>query len=147
MGLAGGIKKRKEKAPHFSPPYWKKILIFRPKCIPISSMSFITIYTTHASEAAAQNIVDGLIERRLIACANVFAIQSAYWWEGAVAREGEWVALVKTIPEHWEAVRDWVEAAHPYDLPCIMRTEVSANRAYEDWIRESVRPPAETKKP
>ncbi len=101
-------------------------------------MSFISIYITHPDETTAQKIADALIQQKLVACANIFPIQSAYWWQGEVARETEWVSLVKTIPEFWENVCQEVSAKHPYEVPCIMRTEVSANEAYEDWIRHSV---------
>ncbi len=101
-------------------------------------MSFISIYITNQDAAAAQIIADHLIEHKLVACANLFPIKSAYWWQGSVAKEEEWVALVKTVPEKWPQVCEIVESIHPYDTPCIMKTEVEANLAYENWIRESV---------
>ncbi len=101
-------------------------------------MSFISIYITNKDEAAAQSIADHLIERKVVACANLFPIKSAYWWKGEIAKEEEWVALVKTVPEKWGHVCEIVENIHPYETPCIMKTEVEANLAYENWIRESV---------
>lgn len=102
-------------------------------------MSFISIYITNENEVEAQKIADALMEQRLIACANLFPIQSVYWWQGAIQKEGEWVALVKTVGENWQAVQDLVEQLHPYEVPCMMKTEVSANAAYEQWIRNSVK--------
>ena len=101
-------------------------------------MSFHIVYITHESEAAARQLTEVLLGEKLIACANLFPITSAYWWQGAVARESEWVSIVKTIPENWMALQARVEALHPYDVPCIMRLEANANAAYEKWIRDSV---------
>lgn len=75
----------------------------------------------------------------MIACANLLPIQSMYWWQGEIAREGEWVSLVKTIPEHWDTLVKVVNELHPYEVPCILKIEVTANDAYEQWIRESVK--------
>jgi periplasmic divalent cation tolerance protein len=45
-------------------------------------MAFLMFYVTHADEAAARRLADQLLERRLIACANIHPVSSAYWWEG-----------------------------------------------------------------
>ena len=102
-------------------------------------MSFIIIYITHKNEASAKTIVDQLVNEKLVACGNLFPIQSAYWWQGAVQNENEWVSIVKTIPEFWEKVKSKVEEIHPYEVPCIMKIEAEANEKYEKWIRESVK--------
>ncbi len=98
-------------------------------------MAFIAIYITNPNTETAQKIVQHLLEKKLVACANIFPIKSAYWWEGAIATEGEVVCLVKSRPELWEAIQAAVTAIHPYTVPCIMKYEVAANAAYEDWIR------------
>ncbi len=99
---------------------------------------FLLIYITNPSKEAAQKLCDHLLEQKLIACANVFPIESAYWWQGSIAREGEYVSIVKTSPNHWEAVKTAVEKVHSYEVPCILKIEVEANEAYEQWIVNSV---------
>lgn len=98
---------------------------------------FLLIYVTHPDRDCAQRITDALLNDKLIACANVFPIESAYWWQGNIEREGEIVSLVKTIPAHWERLVARVTELHPYDVPCILQMEVTANADYEQWIRES----------
>ncbi|MBK7873804.1 MAG: divalent-cation tolerance protein CutA [Saprospiraceae bacterium] len=102
-------------------------------------MSFIVIYITHSSEAEAKRVSDHLLQQKLVACANIFPINSAYWWQGQIQYEGEWVSIVKTTLENWEKVKFEVEKIHPYDVPCIMKIEVEANNAYEQWIRDEVK--------
>lgn len=96
------------------------------------------IYITHASEAEAQRISNLLLEAHLVACANIFPIQSAYWWQGALENSSEWVSIVKTTAEKWSAVQDAVVQWHPYTTPCILNLEVAANEAYAAWIRGEV---------
>lgn len=97
----------------------------------------LLFYVTHPDEATAQRIADKLLQQKLIACANIFPITSAYWWQNAIQKEGEWVSLLKTQPQLADAVEQAVRAAHPYQTPCLLRMEVQANADYEDWIRTS----------
>jgi periplasmic divalent cation tolerance protein len=103
-------------------------------------MSFIAVYITHESIEAANNLTDALIEEKAIACANQLPIESAYWWQGAVHRESEIVTLVKSRAENWNYLQKRITELHPYDVPCIVCFDVSANRAYEEWIHEVTNP-------
>lgn len=97
-------------------------------------MPFLIFYITHPDEATARRVSDHLLERRLVACANIFPIQSAYWWQQSLQHEGEWVSIVKTRLDLETAVEAAVQAMHPYQTPCILRFEARANAAYEEWI-------------
>ena len=102
-------------------------------------MTFLVFYTTYPDENTARSIAAQLLNQRLIACANIFPIQSAYWWEGALQQEGEWVAVLKTRLALEQAVEAALLEIHPYETPCIMRFETRANAAYAQWIEESTR--------
>lgn len=107
-------------------------------------MAFAIIYTTHSSEVAAQAVSDHLLQMRLIACANIFPITSAYWWQDALQQEGEWVALLKTRLSYWERIEAEIVKIHPYETPCIIKMEVEANAAYEEWIESETNNGQET---
>lgn len=100
-------------------------------------MGFTLIYTTHPDEKTARKISQVLTEEKWIACANLFPIQSAYWWQGRVEQEDEWVALLKTRTEYGSQIEERIQEIHPYEVPCIIRMEVQANAAYEQWIHNS----------
>lgn len=104
-------------------------------------MAFSIFYVTHPDQATAQRIADEVVGRRLAACANIFAMQSAYWWAGAVQQEGEWMSVLKTAAHLEEALEEAIRSAHPYQTPCIARWQASANEDYEEWINASVLPP------
>ena len=97
-------------------------------------MRFALVYITHPGEETAREISNLLLEKRLIACANIFPITSAYWWQGAIQREGEWVSIVKTSLDKWDLLKEEVLRIHPYEVPCILKMEVEANEAYYEWI-------------
>ena len=97
-------------------------------------MSFIIIYVTNENLTEAEKITNRLLEKKLIACGNHMPIKSAYWWQGKIENEDEYVTLLKTRKENWESVRDEIEKIHTYDTPCIIKIEVEANASYEQWI-------------
>ncbi len=99
--------------------------------------AFLLFYVTHPDEATAKRIAGELLDARLIACANIFPIASAYWWEGAITGANEWVSVLKTRLSLEKTLEQSISNIHPYTTPCIMRFEVRANRAYLDWIEES----------
>jgi periplasmic divalent cation tolerance protein len=104
--------------------------------IPASTMPFLVFYIPCPDEATAQSIATKMLDLRLAACANIFPIQCAYWWQGAVQREGEWVLVLKTRSALEPALEQAVQLAHPYETPCILRFEARANAAYEHWITQ-----------
>lgn len=101
-------------------------------------MRFAIVYITHPNEEKAKEIADHLLKMRLIACANIFPITSAYWWNGEIVKEGEWVSIVKTTLGNWEQLKEETARVHPYEVPCILKMEVEANEEYYHWIRSQV---------
>ena len=98
-------------------------------------MAFVLIYITNKDMEEAKEIVHHLLEKKLVACGNMFPIKSAYWWKRKIENDDEVVAIVKTREENWEKVKGEVKKMHSYDCPCIMKINVEANDEYEEWIQ------------
>jgi periplasmic divalent cation tolerance protein len=94
------------------------------------------IYTTFASREQARELIREALDQGLIACANLYAMESHYSWQGERCEDTEYAALLKTSPEKEAALRTWLESRHPYEVPCILSWGAAANPAYGDWIRE-----------
>ena len=62
-------------------------------------MSFIMIYVTHKNKEDAEKIARHLLGKKLIACANIFPINSLYLWKGEIERSKEVVSIFKTKRE------------------------------------------------
>lgn len=97
-------------------------------------MAFIIIYVTHENKEEANKVTSYLLEKKLIACANIFPITSTFWWEWKIDNSDEFVSILKTRKDNWEIVKNEIKKIHPYKIPCIMKIEVEANKEYEDWI-------------
>lgn len=102
-------------------------------------MDFIFIYITNPNQEEAKKIARSLLEKKLIACANIFPINSMYWWEGKIEDDEEFILILKTLKSNFAKVKLEVEQIHPYDTPCIIKIPVSSNEKYFDWLKREVK--------
>ena len=81
-----------------------------------------------------------LVESGLCACVHRLpAGTSTYRWQGAIETADETLLVIKTTRAAWPALRAWIEAAHPHDVPEILALPVEAGLpAYLAWLAESV---------
>ncbi len=104
--------------------------------------NLLLVLTTVATRADADALARAMVEQRLAACAQISAIDSVYWWQGAVQAEGEFRLLFKTTAERYPALEAALRAAHPYELPAIVALPVAqALPAFADWVADEVRDP------
>lgn len=105
-------------------------------------MDIVEIWVNCPSVDVANTISGNLIERRLVACSNLYApIQSAYLWRGVVEHQQEHPLLLKTRAELVARVEKSVRDLHPYEVPPIVRIAIaSANEDYAQWIYEMTVP-------
>ncbi|MBA0049937.1 divalent-cation tolerance protein CutA [Streptomyces sp. AJS327] len=98
----------------------------------------LTVLTTIDSEARANDLASGAVERRLAACAQISApVTSVYRWDGAVQRDPEWQVLFKTSAAGYDALEAYLREAHDYDVPEIIATPVTrGNVDYLAWVAQ-----------
>ena len=102
-------------------------------------MNFIFIYITNPTKKEARKIAKHLLEKKLIACANIFPIDSLYWWKGKIAEEKEFVLIAKTKKDNFNRVKKEIEKIHSYTIPCIVKIPVSSNEKYYQWLNEVIK--------
>ncbi|MBW2369242.1 MAG: divalent-cation tolerance protein CutA [Deltaproteobacteria bacterium] len=100
------------------------------------------VYMTMSDLQEARKIGRALLEKRLVACVNMFnGMQSMYWWDGAIEEDQEVVLIAKTIREKIPELKRTVTSLHSYDCPCIVALPVTeGNQPFFDWIEETVNP-------
>lgn len=98
----------------------------------------VDVVLVNAPAEDAPRIAHELVERRLVACANIVSgVRSVYWWEGKVEEAVESTILLKTRRSLVPALTDAVRALHPYDVPEIIAVPVAGDRgnaAYLAWV-------------
>jgi periplasmic divalent cation tolerance protein len=100
-------------------------------------MSLLVYYTTYPDKETAQKISRILLEKQLIACANLYPIDSLYHWKGEIVEEQEWVAILKSSAQLKDQLIQTIKDIHPYDVPCIVHWDADANPEYLKWVKES----------
>lgn len=100
---------------------------------------FIFVYITCESLDEARRIAKHLLEKKLIACANIFPVRSLFWWEGKIEECNEFAMIVKTKAEKFKELREEVKKIHSYSVPCICAFVVEeGNRDFLEWIEKTV---------
>lgn len=98
-----------------------------------------SVYVTIDTPENAATLAQALLDRGLIACANVLPpMRSFFAWDGAVQDEPEVAMILKTRQGRLDALVEAVEALHPYDVPCVVAWPVDAgSEAYLTWVRDA----------
>jgi periplasmic divalent cation tolerance protein len=105
---------------------------------------FSSVLVAFPDRTGAHDIIKHLLEAHLIACANLFPVESSYWWKGRMEQTSEWMVLMKIRSEDFGKVREEILERHRYQVPCIVRYAIiEADERYLDWIRSSTERPLE----
>ncbi|UCF07916.1 MAG: divalent-cation tolerance protein CutA [Thermoplasmata archaeon] len=98
-------------------------------------MSFYMVYVTCKDDQEAKNVANHLLEKRLIACANMFPVKSLYRWKGNIESDDEIAVLMKTEDIHKDSIIEEIKALHSYEVPCIEFILITdGNPEYLQWI-------------
>ena len=100
-------------------------------------MSFV--YITCKDKKEAKKISRYLLEKRLVACTNIFPIESSYWWKGKIVDDKEYVILAKTLAKNYDKIKIEVKKIHSYSVPCICLLDAKSNKEYNEWLKKEVR--------
>lgn len=100
----------------------------------------ILILTTLSKKQDAIKIGKGLLKGRLIACYNLFPIESAYWWKGKILKEKEIMMILKTKEKNFEKIESYIKKHSDYEIPEVVTIKPSqVNKPYLSWIeKESI---------
>lgn len=79
------------------------------------------IWAPFADSESAEVVATALLDRRLIACANILpAIRSVFRWDGECQSAQEVACLFKTDTVLLDQAVAALEVLHPYDEPAII---------------------------
>jgi periplasmic divalent cation tolerance protein len=96
----------------------------------------IVVLTNLPDRAAALNLAQELVTKRLAACVNVLAeCTSVYRWEGRIKSATEVPVLIKTRAQRYDEVEAAIRRLHPYELPEIVAVPVVHGLdEYLEWV-------------
>jgi len=105
------------------------------------SLNHIIVLVTTKDKKEASQIAQGLLEAKLIACANIIeGIQSLFWWQGKIDSSQEALLILKTKKVLFKKLAARVKSLHSYKVPEIIALPITqGSNEYLQWIDSSVR--------
>jgi periplasmic divalent cation tolerance protein len=102
---------------------------------------YLQVVTTTETEKDAQAIARAVVEQRLAGCVQVVGpITSVFWWQDQIEKAEEWLCLIKSRRDLYAALEQAILAVHPYDVPEILATPVTAgSKDYLEWLDSETR--------
>jgi periplasmic divalent cation tolerance protein len=96
----------------------------------------IVVVTTVGTEEQANLLAQELVARRHSCCVNILPVQrSIYRWQGKICSDSEYMLIVKTMDEEYQAVEAAIGELHSYDLPEILAFSVRhGESSFLSWI-------------
>ena len=98
-----------------------------------------SVTITCKDKKEAEKIVWILLDKKLIACANLFPVESHYLWKGKRESSDEYVVSGKTLKGRFAAIEKEVKKAHSYDVPFISMHEEKTTEDVERWLQEELK--------
>jgi len=96
----------------------------------------IVVFSTASSAEEAEKISHGLVNDHLAACVNVVpGIRSFYRWQGKIEDSQEFLLVIKSSRERFDALRESLEKLHSYEVPeVIAMPVVDGAKNYLNWM-------------
>jgi|SRR3990167_167939 len=95
----------------------------------------VLIFTTSRKKFDAIKIGKGLLKARLIACYNLFPVESSYWWKGEILNEKEILMILKTKESNFKKIEAYIKKLSGYEIPEVIAIRPTiVNTGYLDWI-------------
>lgn len=100
----------------------------------------IIIFSTAPTIEEAEQLARAIVGARLAACVQVLPkMKSFYVWEGEMQTDDEFLMLIKTADDKFDAVRGFIESNHSYETPEIVAVKpLDVSAAYLDWLNRVV---------
>lgn len=94
------------------------------------------VYVTVSSIEEGKTISNALLDKHLIACANLLPkMTSMYRWQGKLETAEEVVLILKTTRNHFSEIEKIVKALHSYEVPCLLQLNVEqVAESYGKWL-------------
>lgn len=103
--------------------------------------AYLTVFCTVDKKAVARKLARLLLSKKLAACVNIVpGLESFYWWQGKIARSGEFLLIIKTSRKKYAALEKCVRENHPYQTAEIIALPiVKGSPAYLRWLEQSLK--------
>ena len=105
-----------------------------------SANDFLIILSTAPSQEMAEQLANGLVSSKLVACVNILpSLTSIYEWQGKVEKSSECLLICKSMKSSVDQAFKYLNDHHPYDCPELIALPVeSISASYGRWLSEAL---------
>ncbi len=98
----------------------------------------LVVFTTVPNREEGETLARKIVEQRLAACVQVLPqMTSFYFWQGEIQKDSEHLILIKTLPEKYKDLQDFIIKNHSYSVPEIIALSVQdAFQGYLEWAKD-----------
>lgn len=103
-------------------------------------MTNILVFMTTANRREAKKIAQNLLNRRLIACANIYGpVESHFWWQNKIEKAEEFLVLMKSNQKLFTKLSKAIKEMHSYEVPEILAIPIIEGfQPYLEWLDTSL---------
>lgn len=101
-------------------------------------MQAVELLLTCGSELEARTIADELLDKKLIACAEIFPVTSRFQWKGKIDQNEEYKLVMLSQVKHFDAAEAVIKPLHSYEtyvLKMIAVDKLSSDAMA--WLQDS----------
>ena len=101
------------------------------------------ILITVGSKVEGDKMSRELVESKLAFCVSTIPkIQSTYYWEDKIHVDEEFLLIIKTRKDQYEALETWVKKNHSYEVPEIIALPIEQGlssylNGIDDWVAKN----------
>jgi len=101
----------------------------------------LIVLTAVSTMEVAESLAGAMVNVKLAACVQILSpMTSVYFWNGVIQKEKEYLMLIKTLPEKWEELRDFISGHHSHEVPEIVAVDAARiSDPYLQWIKETLK--------
>ena len=103
-------------------------------------MKMTVYFLTCKDDFEAEKISKVLLEKRLVACAKKFPVNSSFWWKSHIDNAGEVVVMFESIEENFDKIEKQAKKLSSYETYILFSIPVSkTTKEVEKWLKKELR--------
>jgi periplasmic divalent cation tolerance protein len=100
----------------------------------------LVVLTTTPNAEEAETLARKIVEAKLAACVQVLPpVKSFYFWKNEIQADSEHLLLIKTLPEKFDELKDFIQTNHSYSVPEIVALPAEkVSESYLGWMKDNL---------
>ena len=99
---------------------------------------YIVVTTLCDKEDIANNIINSLLEKKLVSGSQVSKVHSKYWWNNVLEESDEFKLEFRTKESLFKDIENEIKKEHDYQVAEISYYEIkNASDEFKKWIDEN----------